>query len=154
MYLLLHLRNWRHRLTSPLLFNNRSRAFSQPWAVPDPDGGVASCQADCYGVAECRPSPPSQRFTPHPFNNEECNWLQSGSVSEPIPVRAQLHLPRWCREPGSDPTRPRALSIGLIDRVNRHTHAHTHYCILRSGPLVVHLHNFKCIYQVTCALTT
>lgn len=142
VYLLLHLRNWRHWPTSPLLFNNRSWAFPQPCAIPGSDGGVTSCQADCYIAAECQPSPPRQRSTRHVFNNRERNWLQSGSVSELIPVRAQLPLPRWCRELGSDPTQG---PLWLIDRLNRH---------LRSGPLVVHLHNFKCIYQVTRALSS
>lgn len=111
---------------NPLLFNNRRRAFSPPWAVPD--AGVASCQADCYIGAECQPSPPRQRSTRHIFNNKRCNWLQSGSVSEPIPVRAQLALPCWCRKLGRGLTQG---SLWLIDSLNRHTHTHTytHGCI-------------------------
>lgn len=44
VYLLLHLWNWRHRPTSLLLFNNRSWAFSQPWAINVPDRNVTSHQ--------------------------------------------------------------------------------------------------------------
>lgn len=44
VYLLLHLWNWRHRPTSLLLFNNRSWAFSQPWAINVPDRNITSHQ--------------------------------------------------------------------------------------------------------------
>lgn len=93
--------------------------FHQPWAVPDPDGGVASRQADCYIAPECQPSPPRQRSTRHVLNNRECNWLQSGSVSERIPVRAELHLPRWCLRTGQ---RPDPIQGPLW--LNRRTHTH------------------------------
>lgn len=44
VYLLLHLWNWRHQPTRLLLFNNKSWAFSQPWAINVPDRNVTSHQ--------------------------------------------------------------------------------------------------------------
>lgn len=99
VYLLLHLWNWRQRPTSLLLFNNRSWAFSQPWAIIVPDRNVTSHQFQttdgllfCCCVLYWR-----RNFTHSPTEETvsastqqhvsssikgQSNWLKSRSISE------------------------------------------------------------------------